>query len=67
MKAKKFVSAFSVVALASVMFAALAAAATVEVKNKDGVGSYLADEKGMTLYLFKKDTPGKSACSGPCV
>lgn len=35
--------------------------------TKDGVGSYLADAKGMTLYWFKKDSPGKSACSGPCV
>lgn len=42
-------------------------AATVEIKNKDGIGSYLSDEKGMTLYLFTKDTPGMSACAGPCV
>jgi predicted lipoprotein with Yx(FWY)xxD motif len=35
--------------------------------TKDGVGSYLADAKGMTLYWFKKDSPGKSACAGPCV
>ena len=39
------------------------------VKNatKDGVSSYLADAKGMTLYWFKKDSPGKSACAGPCI
>jgi predicted lipoprotein with Yx(FWY)xxD motif len=35
--------------------------------TKDGVGSYLADARGMTLYWFKKDSPGKSACAGPCV
>src|SRR3972149_9056185 len=35
--------------------------------TKAGVGSYLADAKGMTLYWFKKDSPGKSACAGPCV
>ena len=34
---------------------------------KDGVGNYLADAKGMTLYWFKKDSAGKSACEGPCV
>jgi len=35
---------------------------------KDGkVGSFLTDEKGMTLYVFKKDTPGKSVCAGSCV
>lgn len=45
----------------------MALAAGLEIKTKDGVGSYLADDKGMTLYLFKKDTVGKSACSGPCV
>ena len=33
---------------------------------KSDVGSYLTDAKGMTLYVFKKDTPGKSACAGPC-
>lgn len=53
--------------VASLMLVSLAAAATVEVKAKDGIGNYLTDEKGMTLYLFKKDTPGKSACAGPCV
>ncbi len=25
------------------------------------------DAKGMTLYTYQKDTPGQSACSGPCV
>ena len=48
--------------IATFMFATLAAAAMVEVKAKDGIGQYLSDDKGMTLYLFKKDTPGKSAC-----
>jgi len=35
--------------------------------TKEGVGSYLTDAKKMTLYWFKKDSPGKSACTGPCV
>lgn len=39
----------------------------VQKTTKGGVGSYLADAKGLTLYWFKKDTPGKSACAGPCV
>lgn len=51
----------------ALVFATLAVAATVEIKSKDGIGSYLADEKGMTLYLYTMDTPGKSACAGPCV
>lgn len=53
--------------VASLMLVSLAVAATVEIKAKDGIGNFLTDEKGMTLYLFKKDTPGKSACAGPCV
>lgn len=44
-----------------------ALAAGLQIKTKDGVGNYLADDKGMALYVFKKDTVGKSACAGPCV
>jgi predicted lipoprotein with Yx(FWY)xxD motif len=30
------------------------------------LGQLLVDSRGRTLYLFKKDTGGKSACSGSC-
>jgi predicted lipoprotein with Yx(FWY)xxD motif len=51
-----------------IMFASVASAAGLNVKVKDGIGSYLVDDKGMTLYLFKKDLPGKSACAaGGCL
>lgn len=40
---------------------------TVKLKAKARVGSYLTDAKGMTLYYFKKDAPGKSACIGDCI
>ncbi len=33
---------------------------------KTGIGDVLVDEKGMTVYLFEKDSNGKSACSGAC-
>jgi len=58
-----------VVLVVTVVFASVAAAATLAVKSKEGVGSYLTDEKGMTLYLFKKDSPGKSVCvaAGGCL
>ena len=46
---------------------ALAMDHAVKKATKDGVGSYLTDAKGITLYWFKKDSPGKSACAGPCV
>lgn len=29
-------------------------------------GKVLTDAKGMTLYTFKKDAGGKSACNGKC-
>jgi predicted lipoprotein with Yx(FWY)xxD motif len=29
-------------------------------------GKALVDAKGMTLYVFDKDSTGKSACNGPC-
>jgi predicted lipoprotein with Yx(FWY)xxD motif len=40
---------------------------TAKIANKEKVGSYLTDAKGMALYIFKKDSSGKSACAGPCV
>jgi predicted lipoprotein with Yx(FWY)xxD motif len=47
--------------------ATLALAGSVKVQDKEGLGKYLTDEKGMTLYIFKKDSPGKSICAGPCL
>jgi len=29
-------------------------------------GKVLTNDKGMTLYVFDKDSPDKSACNGPC-
>ena len=29
-------------------------------------GKVLTNDKGMTLYVFDKDSGGKSACNGPC-
>jgi len=40
---------------------------TVKLKVKPRVGSYLTDAKGMSLYQYKKDSPGKSACTGDCL
>jgi predicted lipoprotein with Yx(FWY)xxD motif len=41
------------------------AGATVDVRT-GGLGSYLVDSQGRTLYLFEKDTGTKSMCSGAC-
>jgi predicted lipoprotein with Yx(FWY)xxD motif len=31
-----------------------------------GLGKVIVDRRGRTLYLFEKDTHGRSACSGSC-
>lgn len=59
-------------AMCAVLSLALAGVASadnhaIKLSEKDGVGKFLADSKGMTLYIFKKDSPGKSVCAGPCV
>ena len=59
-------------AMCAVLSLALAGAAyadhhAIKISAKDGIGKFLTDAKGMTLYIFKKDSPGKSACAGPCV
>jgi len=46
---------------------ALANHHAVKISKKDGIGSFLADAKGMTLYTFKKDMPGMSHCEGACL
>jgi predicted lipoprotein with Yx(FWY)xxD motif len=39
----------------------------VKVSSNAALGKFLVDEDGMTLYLFTKDTPGVSNCSGNCL
>lgn len=58
----KSMTMIMMLAVSTYFFASLAAAATLAVKAKDGIGNYLVDDKGMALYLFKKDAPGKSVC-----
>ncbi len=40
--------------------------AAVKVGKNDQLGSFLVDDKGMTLYLFTKDTPNTSNCYDKC-
>lgn len=40
----------------------------IQLKTKEGIGSYLVDSKGMPLYVFLKDKAKKGgACAGPCL
>jgi predicted lipoprotein with Yx(FWY)xxD motif len=39
----------------------------VKIAEKQGLGKYLTDTESKTLYWFKKDSPGTSACSGACL
>lgn len=58
----KLMAMIVVLVASTMLFASFSAAATLAVKAKSGIGSYLVDGKGMALYMFKKDAPGKSAC-----
>ena len=42
------------------------AGATVNLTQNDQLGSFLADDKGMTLYLFTKDSPNTTVCYDKC-
>ena len=48
--------------LASAAFAQMAPTKTGE----SAKGKVLTNDSGMTLYVFDKDSAGKSACNGPC-
>ena len=46
--------------------AATMTTATVMIGKNDKLGDILTDDKGMTLYLFTKDTPNTSTCYDKC-
>ncbi len=46
--------------------AAASGPAMVNLGKNDKLGSFLTDDKGMTLYLFTKDTPNTSVCYDKC-
>jgi predicted lipoprotein with Yx(FWY)xxD motif len=55
--------------LALILWSAVATAegaSTVQVKQDPKLGAYFVDAKGMTLYLFKKDSPNTTVCYGGC-
>jgi len=40
---------------------------TILLKSKYGIGNYLTDANGLTLYYFTRDSEGKSVCTGGCL
>jgi predicted lipoprotein with Yx(FWY)xxD motif len=46
--------------------AAASGPANVMLGKNDKLGSFLVDSKGMTLYLYTKDTPNTSVCYDKC-
>ena len=50
----------SIAAIATVVTVAFAQMAPTK------TGDSATNDKGMTLYVFDKDSGGKSACNGPC-
>ena len=57
-----------ILAIAAITTAATVAFAQMApTKTGDSAkGKVLTNDKGMTLYVFDKDSGGKSACNGPC-
>jgi len=55
----------SVFAVAVGISAAFAQMAPTKIGDSSK-GKVLTNDMGMTLYVFDKDSPGKSACNGPC-
>jgi predicted lipoprotein with Yx(FWY)xxD motif len=58
--------ALAAVSLAVGLSSALAADHAKVAVASSGLGRVLVDGRGHTLYLFAKDTNGKSACAGQC-
>lgn len=41
--------------------------ATIKLASKEGMGQFMTDKNGMTLYYFPKDNINQSNCTGQCV
>jgi predicted lipoprotein with Yx(FWY)xxD motif len=55
----------AIVATATVVTMAFAQMAPTKTADS-AKGKVLTNDHGMTVYVFDKDTGGKSACNGPC-
>lgn len=58
---------FMLAIVATATVATMAFAQMAPTKTGDSAkGKVLTNDSGMTLYVFDKDSGGKSACNGPC-
>jgi len=66
---RALVAVFSFIAVLGLLGGAAGAAdaGKLQMLVKEGVGYYLADSKGMTLYIFTKDQGNKNSCTGDCL
>jgi predicted lipoprotein with Yx(FWY)xxD motif len=63
---RALVALLSLIGALAIVSAAAAADPTVLVRNDPQLGNILTDPKGMTLYLYTKDTPNTSNCYDQC-
>ena len=68
LKLRLFVTAAALLSLAAILGASAVQAASpaINVAKNAKLGDILTDDRGMTLYVFKNDSPGKSPCTGGC-
>lgn len=64
---KLAVAVFGIAMLAGWSSLLFAADPTVGIASKAGLGNYLVNKMGWTLYWSTKDSPGKSVCEGQCL
>jgi predicted lipoprotein with Yx(FWY)xxD motif len=64
---KQYVVFITVLSLVVYSGVAMAMHHEVKIAEKEGLGKYITDTESKALYWFKKDSPGKSTCSGACV
>jgi len=63
---RKFIRSWITAALLSLCLTAALAQTAPATSADTSKGKALVDGKGMTLYVFDRDTAGKSNCNGQC-
>ncbi len=64
---RSFIVTIALAAATASIAATIAFAQMAPTKTGDSTkGKVLTNDTGMTLYVFDKDSVGKSACNGPC-